>query len=174
MTPSRDGLTLTHAQALCSTIGAAALMSLYACASSSSHLLSAYQAPPSSAPIAELLGDSMAAAGLPTHRSVGHVVFIDGTAAPSFSGTVRLAPGTHSVGIDCSTKQPSNGPYGFTWNVQHVSITGPFAAGQKYYVRCEALDGDSARTWISDSPDAPSLPQGFSSVCTRSCPGSTN
>ena len=47
--------------------------------------------------------------------------------------------------------------------LQHTMVTGPFVAGQKYYLRC-ALENDKPRAWLADSPDGVALPQGFSSI----------
>ena len=158
--------------AMCAALGAAALSLLCACASTSSTSRPPYQAPPTGAPAAELVGHSLVATGLPSRGSVGHVSFVDGMETSSLSGTVRVAPGVHRVGIDCFVKKPSDaGPFHFNWDVHQVAITGPFVAGQKYYVRCEATEGETARIWVAESPDVQSLPQGFNSVCTRSCPG---
>jgi hypothetical protein len=158
---------------MCAALGAAAVSLLCACASTSPTSRPRYQAPPTGAPAAELVGHSMVATGLPSRASVGHVSFVDGIETSSLSSTVRVAPGVHRVGIDCFVKKASDaGPFHFNWDVHQVAITGSFVAGQKYYVRCEATNGETARIWVGESPDAQLLPQGFNSVCTRSCPGS--
>src|SRR5207237_6250341 len=134
--------------AMCAALGAAALVLLGACASTSSTSRPPYQAPPTGAPAAELVGHSMVATGLPSRGSVGHVSFVDGMETSSLSGTVRVAPGVHRVGIDCFVKKPSDaGPFHFNWDVHQVAITGSFVAGQKYYARCEAPEVETAPIW---------------------------
>src|SRR5205807_10654114 len=110
--------------AMCAALGAAALSLLCACASTSSTSRPRYQAPPTGAAAAELVGHSMVATGLTSRGSVGHVSFVDGMETSSLSGTVRVAPGVNRVGIDCFVKKPTDGVlFHFHWDVPPVAIT---------------------------------------------------
>ena len=134
------------------------------CASPSATKMPAYQAPASSAPAGEIFSTG----------SSGHVWSVDGAETPAFSGSIRIAPGDHRVGVNCLSTTITGvaaGPYPaplMKSNAQFVVITGNFLAGQKYYVRCGSEDG-WLRTWLSDSPNGSSLPPGFESLCTREC-----
>lgn len=150
-----------------------------ACASTSSASLPRYQPPAQDAPSAELINNNLGATA--ARGSGGHVSLIDGTEAPSFSGSVRLAAGVHKIGVDCLATSTSGIAYAgpklpvvpvVQSDLQHVVITGTFTAGKKYFIRC-AADGATQRTWLSDTPDGVTLPEGFDSVCTRSCGPST-
>ena len=146
--------------------GVAAVTLLSACASTAT----SYQPPPAGTPAAELIGHGIAATGLPFRDTVGHVSFVDGKPTSSLAATVRIASGTRRVGIDCFVRRKTNvPPYFFSWEVQQVVVTGDLLAGHEYYAKCESTDGTLARIWLADSPDGQSLPQRFTSVCTRSC-----
>jgi hypothetical protein len=127
-----------------------------------------YEPPSPGAPAAEIL--SIAVMGAALKGVGGHLVTLDGAETPSFATALRVAPGSHKMGIDCLFNGIYLGGAFVDSLVQHVVVTGTLVAGQKYYVRC-AVENAMPRSWLSDSPDAASLPQGFESVCTRSCTG---
>ena len=154
---------------------------LTGCASNSPNALLKYQPPAPGSPAAII--------EVGKH---GHAWSVDGTETPSFATTLRLAPGEHRVGLNCLSydistvavisaatavggaipaavavsaipedKSPST--------LQSVLVTGRFEAGKTYYSRCVAANG-KPHAWLADSPDGSDLPQGFTSLCTRSCP----
>jgi hypothetical protein len=130
--------------------------------------LAKYVPPPIGSPAAELHNTSLAATSL---KGIGgRASTLDGAEPPKFANSVRVAPGSHRVGIDCLF----NGTFFGDWfgrnYMQHVFVTGTFTTGQLYYIRC-AVDAGVARTWLSDSPDGSALPPGFESQCTSGCEG---
>jgi hypothetical protein len=146
-----------------------ALALLSGCAATSPNALPKYQPPPAGTPAAVI--------DVGPH---GHAWSVDGTETPSFAKTLRLTPGEHRVGINCLSFDISIDvvPLGPTPPVtpvvipksaaQFVLVTGPFTAGQTYYTRCVAVNGQP-RAWLADAPNGSDLPAGFTSVCTREC-----
>ena len=152
------------------TIWACCLELLVACASTSDqHRLAKYVSPPANGPAAEIIANGGTAKAMLKGIS-GHVAMIDDAESPSFATVIRVAPGTHRLGIDCLFT-------GLNWSgrisdslLQHVAVTGAMLEGRKYYVRC-GIVGDKPRTWLSDTPDGTELPFGFNAVCSRACEG---
>ena len=159
---------------------AQAIAMLTGCASNSPHALPKYQPPAQGRPAATI--------DVGKH---GHAWSVDGAETPSFTNTLRLAPGEHRVGIDClsydisaiavmSAAAAVGGAIaaGVAASVipedkspsklQFVLVTGRFDAGKTYYSRCVSADG-KPHAWLADSPDGDELPPGFSALCTRGC-----
>ncbi len=140
------------------------------CAATSANTLPKYQAPPT--------GILAAVINVGPH---GHAWSIDGAETPPFAKTLHLAPGEHRVGINCLSFEISievipGGPLPPLTPVvipksaaQFVLVTGSFGAGKTYYTRCIVVNGQPRAT-IADSPDGSTLPEGFTSICTRECP----
>jgi hypothetical protein len=112
----------------------------------------------------------------------GRAWSVDGAETPSFCETLRLIPGEHSIGINClsyeieaidillgGARAPVTPVVSAKTTLQFVLVTGSFEAGNTYYTRCVAVNGQP-RAWLADAPDGSGLPQGFTSICTRECP----
>lgn len=160
---------LTHRGAAFMVVGVG-LGWLAACAAPSPHALPKYRPPPVGAPAATLqLGRS------------ARVWRVDDAETPSFASTVRVAPGAHRIGMNClsfeidavhvftdARGEPVAGAVIPKTTLQSVAVSGDFQAGVTYYARCVSVGG-KPRAWLADAPDGDRLPEGFTSVCTRSC-----
>jgi len=148
-----------------------ALVLLSGCVATSPNVLPKYQPPPA--------GQLAAVIDVGKH---GHAWSVDGAETPSFAKTLRLMPGEHHVGINCLSfeiaamdllpgghRAPATPVANIKTALQFVLVTGSFQAGQTYYTRCVAVNGQP-RAWLADAPDGGDLPQGFTSICTRECP----
>jgi hypothetical protein len=143
---------------------------LAACASPSPHSLPQYRPPPAGTPAATLQLGRFA-----------HVWRVDDAETPSFASAVRVSPGEHRIGMNCLSFEidavhvftdARGAPVASTaipkTTIQSVALSGNFQAGVSYYARCVAVGG-KPRAWLADTPHGDRLPEGFTSLCTRSC-----